>query len=126
MEYNLRKPNTKDLFIACKIASGIGVKNIYNCFNSDEIEDIKKLVKNQNEPEVEKIGYMVLASITDLILSKIEDVGTPLIKFMSNLSGLKVKEIEELSPAEFMEMLVKILKMPECMDFIKVVLKLSN
>ena len=45
---------------------------------------------------------------------------------MSNLSGLKVKEIEDLPPADFIDMAITIIKMPEFVDFIKVVLKSFN
>ena len=68
----------------------------------------------------------MVTSVCDLLLEKLEYIQEPLIKFMSNLSGLKVKEIENLPPAEFMEMAITIIKMPEFVDFIKVVLKSFN
>ena len=69
---------------------------------------------------------MVITSIVDLVLDKLEDIQQPLIKFMSLLSGLKVKDIEQLPPADFIEMAIAIIKMPEFVDFIKVVLKSLN
>lgn len=129
MEYTLRKPKATDIFVASKIFKVIGVKNISNCFNNEEIEEIKKLAKRKKENvevDEEKVGLMVITSICDLVLEKLEYVQEPLIKFMSNLSGLKVKEIEDLSPADFMEMAIEIIKMPEFVDFIKVVLKSFN
>ena len=67
-----------------------------------------------------------MVSLGDLILDKLEIIQEPLIKFMSNLSGLKVKEIEDLPPADFIDMAITIIKMPEFVDFIKVVLKSFN
>ena len=43
MEYTLRKPKATDIFVVSKIIKGIGLKNIKNCFNSDEINLIMKL-----------------------------------------------------------------------------------
>ena len=40
MEYTLRKPKATDLFVVSKIIKGIGLKNIADCFNSDEIKII--------------------------------------------------------------------------------------
>jgi hypothetical protein len=129
MEYTLRKPKATDLFVASKILKTIGVKNIYNCFNNEELEEIKTLAKSKKgnaDVNYEKVGLMVVTSVCDLLLEKLEYIQEPLIKFMSNLSGLKVKEIENLPPAEFMEMAITIIKMPEFVDFIKVVLKSFN
>lgn len=129
MEYTLRKPKATDLFVASKILKTIGAKNIYNCFNNEELEEIKTLAKSKKgnaDVNYEKVGLMVVTSVCDLLLEKLEYIQEPLIKFMSNLSGLKVKEIENLPPAEFMEMVITIIKMPEFVDFIKVVLKSFN
>lgn len=129
MEYILRKPKATDLFVASKILKTIGAKNIYNCFNNEELEEIKTLAKSKKgnaDVNYEKVGLMVVTSVCDLLLEKLEYIQEPLIKFMSNLSGLKVKEIENLPPAEFMEMAITIIKMPEFVDFIKVVLKSFN
>lgn len=129
MEYTLRKPKATDLFVASKILKTIGAKNIYNCFNNEELEEIKTLAKSKKgnaDVNYEKVGLMVVTSVCDLLLEKLEYIQEPLIKFMSNLSGLKVKEIENLPPAEFMEMAIAIIKMPEFVDFIKVVLKSFN
>lgn len=129
MEYTLRKPRATDVFVASKIFKAIGVKNITKCFNNEEIEEIKNLAKAKKENtnvDYEQVGLMVVTSICDLVLEKLEDIQEPLIKFMSNLSGLKVKEIEVLPPADFMEMAIAIIKMPEFVDFIKVVLKSFN
>ena len=127
MEYTLRKPKATDIFVASKIFKGIGIKNIANCFNSDEVNEIKKIANSKKEDtDYTKVGIMIVTTLADLILDKLEIVQDPLIKFMSNLSGLEIKEIEDLSPAEFMEMAIKIIKMPEFVDFIKVVLKSFN
>lgn len=125
MEYKLRKPKASDLFVVSKILKEIGVKNLANCFNAEEYDEIKKVAKSDN-PDYEKVGIMVVTSLCDLILDRLEDIQEPLIKFMSNLSGLKTKELEDLPPADFAEMAIDIIKMPEFMDFIKVVLKSFN
>lgn len=129
MEYTLRKPIATDIFVVSKILKGIGVKNIANCFTNDEVEELQKIIKDKTELkdiDYTKAGIIVVTSICDLVLDKLEDIQQPLIKFMSLLSGLKVKDIETLPPADFIEMAIAIIKMPEFVDFIKVVLKSLN
>ena len=129
MEYNLRKPIATDIFVVSKILKGIGVKNIVECFTNGDVIELQKIIKDKTElkdDDYTKAGIMVVSSIVDLVLDKLEDIQQPLIKFMSLLSGLKVKDIEQLPPADFIEMAIAIIKMPEFVDFIKVVLKSLN
>ena len=69
---------------------------------------------------------MVMLSIGDLIFEKMEDIQTDLFKFIANLTGLKVKEVEDLSLVDTANIVMAIIKKPDFVDFIKVVLKSFN
>lgn len=128
MEYEIRKPKATDLPVACKILKGIGLKNIAKCFNNDDIEVFKKSIsgKEVTDEMLNKAGLMVILSIGDLIFEKMEDIQVDLFRFISNLTGLKVKEVENLSLTDLANIVIAILKEPDFTDFIKVVLKLSK
>ena len=128
MEYEIRKPKATDLPVACKILKGIGLKNIVKCFNNDDIEVFKKSIsgKEVTDEMLNKAGLMVILSIGDLIFEKMEDIQVDLFRFISNLTGLKVKEVEDLSLTDLANIVIAILKEPDFTDFIKVVLKLSK
>ena len=128
MEYTLRKPKATDIFVVSKIIKGIGLKNISNCFNSDEINLIRKSVAGDKltDDVLYKIGANIMLSIGDLILEKLDIVKDDVIKLMSNLSGLKTKDVEDLPLVTFTEMFMDIIKEPDFSDFIKVVLKSFN
>lgn len=128
MEYEIRKPKATDLPVACKILKGIGLKNIAKCFNNDDIEVFKKSIsgKEVTDEMLNKAGLMVMLSIGDLIFEKMEDIQVDLFRFISNLTGLKVKEVEDLSLTDLANIVIAILKEPDFTDFIKVVLKLSK
>lgn len=128
MEYEIRKPKATDLPVACKILKGIGLKNIAKCFNNDDIEVFKKSIsgKEVTDEMLNKAGLMVILSIGDLIFEKMEDIQVDLFRFISNLTGLKVKEVEDLSLTDLANIVIAILKEPDFTDFIKVVLKLSK
>lgn len=128
MEYTLRKPKATDIFVVSKIIKGIGLKNISNCFNSDEINLIRKSVSGDKltDDVLYKIGANIMLSIGDLILEKLDIVKDDVIKLMSNLSGLKTKDVEDLPLVTFTEMFMDIIKEPDFSDFIKVVLRSFN
>ena len=125
MEYTLRKPKATDLFVVSKIIKGIGLKNIADCFNSDEIKVIRNSVSGEkvSSETLNQAGITIVLSIGELILNRLDNVKNDVIKFMSCLSGLKIKEVEDLPITEFAEMLMAIIKEPDFVDFIKVVLK---
>ena len=128
MEYTLRKPKATDLFVVSKIIKGIGLKNIADCFNSDEIKVIRNSVSGEkvSSETLNQAGITIVLSIGELIFDRLDDVKDDVIKFMSCLSGLKIKEVEDLPITEFAEMLMAIIKEPDFVDFIKVVLKSFN
>ena len=128
MEYEIRKPKATDLPVACKIIKGIGLKNIAKCFSNDDIELFKKSIsgKEVTDEMLNKAGLMVMLSIGDLIFEKMEDIQVDLFRLISNLTGLKVKEVENLSLTDLANIVIAILKEPDFTDFIKVVLKLSK
>lgn len=128
MEYTLRKPKATDLFVVSKIIKGIGLKNIADCFNSDEIKVIRNSVSGEkvSSETLNQAGITIVLSIGELILDRLDDVKDDVIKFMSCLSGLKIKEVEDLPITEFAEMLMAIIKEPDFVDFIKVVLRSFN
>lgn len=128
MEYTLRKPKATDLFVVSKIIKGIGLKNIVDCFNSDEIKVIRNSVSGEkvSSETLNQAGITIVLSIGELILNRLDNVKNDVIKFMSCLSGLKIKEVEDLPITEFAEMLMAIIKEPDFVDFIKVVLKSFN
>ena len=128
MNYELRKPKATDIFVVTKIIKGVGLKNIANCFNSDNLNLIKKSVSGDKVTDevLYKAGATIMLSIGDLVLDKLDIVKDDVIKLMSCLSGLKTKDIEDLPLVDFIEMLMAIIKEPDFVDFIKVVLKSFN
>lgn len=134
MEFTIRKPKATDIFVVGKILKKIGLKNIAKCFEDEELNDLRKSFNSDNNQDgsnnqdelVSKAGMLVVLSIGDLVLEKLEDVQDDVFKFMSNLTGLKVKEVEDLSPSDFYKAFMTIVKEPDFLDFIKVVLKSFN
>lgn len=132
MEFTIRKPKATDIFVVGKIIKKIGLKNIAKCFEDEELAELRKSFNSDNDNDnnqdelVSKAGMLVVLSIGDLVLEKLEDVQDDVFKFMSNLTGLKVKEVEDLSPSDFYKAFMTIVKEPDFLDFIKVVLKSFN
>ena len=59
--------------------------------------------------------------IADVLLNNIPKCENDFYKFLANISDLKVDEIKKLKPADFMGMIIDVIKKEEFKDFFKVV-----
>ena len=127
MTYELRNPQASDLFVVSKIIKAIGLKNVANCFNNEEIKAFKDKITERGTPasdeELQKAGLMMMTSIGELIFEKLDIVQEDIFKFLSNLSGLSMDDVKSMDIVEFAEMVMTVIKNPKFADFIKVVLK---
>lgn len=127
MAYELRNPQASDLFVVSKIIKVVGIKNIANCFKSEEIDAFKAKIADGNTPateaEVAEAGTIIMTSIGELVFDKLDIVQEDVFKFMANLSGLTVDEVKSMDIVEFAEMFMEIIKNPKFADFIEVVLR---
>ena len=123
----MRKLKATDLFAVSKIIKTIGVDDIINCFSSKEIKDLAKTMsegdKKYTDGDVREVGAVIVKNICTLIFDKLDLIENDLMKFISSVTGLSIKEVEDLPLNEFAEVVVKIIKNPDFVDFIKVVLK---
>ena len=141
MEFTVRKPKATDLFVVSKIIRGIGLNNIKECFSSIDIMSLRNAMMKENETvdelgnithtefsneQLSRAGVVVVTSIADLILEKMDVIQNDVFKYMSNVTGLDVKVVEDLPITDFAEILMAIIKEPDFVDFIKVVLKSFN
>ena len=82
--------------------------------------------KKYTDGDVREVGAVIVKNICTLIFDKLDLIENDLMKFISSVTGLSIKEVEDLPLNEFAEVVVKIIKNPDFVDFIKVVLKSFN
>ena len=121
----LREIKTSDMFTMITILNKIGVKEIKNLITPDKIQSLTKKEDDQDLTTV--LGFNLIMEVAGLILGNLPACEQDVYRFVSGLSGLKVQEIADLPPAEFADIVIRIIKKPEFMDFFKVVSRsLSN
>lgn len=113
--FELRKLEAKDIAPMASIINRIGWKQFKAVFQSDDGKDMTDLTA---------LGMTVAFDIVGIVLANYEWVQQDVFRFLSSLSGLEVKQIESLSPAEFAEMVIAVVQKEEFKDFFTVVSKL--
>ena len=111
----LRKLEAKDIAPMASIITKMGWKEFKETFQSSGMKDT-------TDPNV--LGMAVAFDIAGIVLANYEKCQQDVFGFLSSLSGLKVKQIESLSPADFAEMVIELVQKEEFKDFFTVVSKL--
>lgn len=119
MEYELRTLCSKDIFPMFKIISAIGVREFKECFSSD---DVKKAASEN--PDYAAVGMGIFIDIAGIVMSNVPKCENEIYTFLTNISNLTRKQIEEMSISDFAQMIIDVIQKPEFKDFIGVVSKL--
>ena len=120
MEYEMRKLQATDLFSVVKILNGIGLKNVREAINIDEINDIRKgMTKDNSEVITSQIGLNVVMSIATVILENLPKIENDLYNFIGSVIDVKPKDVAKMDMGDFMDVLITIIQKEEFKDFFK-------
>lgn len=139
--YQLRELCADDIFPMFTILRKIGIREFKDCFSKETIENLVEVFMNgakakdkaEGEGESTQDNTLVVAGISimpsvldivDVLLANIPKCENDLYKFLANISNLKVEEIKKLRMADFVGMIVDVIKKEEFKDFFKVVSEL--
>ena len=120
MEHNMRNLQATDIFSVVKILNGIGLKNIKESIDFEEINKIRKVMTEDNADAVtSQVGVNVVMSIATVILENLPNVESDLYNFIGSVIDMKAKEVAKMDMGEFMDILVTIIQKEEFKDFFK-------
>jgi hypothetical protein len=129
--YTLRDLCAKDIFPMTKIIRKIGLKDIGQCFDPEEIKAITgSLSESENGEEksvdeiAETVGISVVLKIVDVVLENLSAAEQEIFGFLAGIAGMTADDVACLPMDVFFEMLVDIFKKKEFVGFMKVVSKL--
>ena len=125
--YELRDLMADDLFIVVNIISKIGVKEFKACFESEEVKAavlsvMKKTdgdgkARTYGEGDIVSIGVSVALDIAAILMANIGKCKSDIYALLSNLSGMKEKEIAKLPLKTFTDMIFDLVRKKEFADF---------
>lgn len=118
----LRELEAVDMFTVSTILSKIGIRKIKDCFNNPEIANA---IANKNTANLaEVVGVNVAFDIAGIILENLESCKDDIFKLLGRLTGTDKTKVAKLPPADFMELIIEVVRKKEFRDFISVVSKL--
>ena len=132
MKYEMRNLQASDIFSVVKILNGIGLNNVKEAINIEELNNIRKRMtednseddsENNSEDNSEKVysqvGVKVVMSVATVILENLPKVENDLYTFVGSVIGVKAKDVAKMDMGEFMDVLITIIQKEEFKDFFK-------
>lgn len=110
--FALRKLAAKDIAPMASIISKMGWGQFKSAFQTVDPKDMG---------DVTAMGMAVAFDIVGIVLANYEKCQSDVFSFLASLSGLKVKQIESLPPADFAAMVIAVVQKEEFKDFFTVV-----
>ena len=118
MNFELRELKATDLFGMVKILNGIGLSEIKEAININEIKNARKNVTDDNQTDIwSEIGVNVVMSVLGVVLNNIPRVEKELYSFIGGVANLKPTQVANLGIVDFTDLLIAIFKKEEFKDF---------
>ena len=118
MKYEMRNLQATDIFSVVKILNGIGLKNIKEAINIEEINSIRKGMTEDNINTItSQVGLSVILSIVTVIFENLPKVETDIYKFIASVIDTSPEEVEKLDMGDFMDVIIAIIQKEEFKDF---------
>lgn len=119
MTYELRKMTSADIFPICTIIKKIGIDEVKKMVSSPELMKMVSDTKGK-EDQATAVGMSFMIDIASLIVGNLPKCETELYKFLASMAKTTEKELREISPADFLELVIAVIKHEDFKDFFKV------
>ena len=120
MEYTMRNLQATDIFLVVKILNGIGLKNVKEAIDFEEINKIRKGLTEDNADVItSQVGLNVVMSLATVIIENLPKVENELYNFIGSVIDVKAKDVAKMDMGEFMDVIITIIQKEEFKDFFK-------
>ena len=116
MEFELRRMTSADIFPMCTIIKKIGIDEVKKIINSPELMSLVSNSKGKDD-RTTAIGMSFMLDIASLIVGNIPKIEADLYKFLASMSKMTEKELRDISPADFLDLIVAVIKHEDFKDF---------
>lgn len=118
MNFELRKMTSADIFPMCTIIKKIGIDEVKKMINSPELIAMVSDSKGKEDKST-AIGMSFMLDIASLIIGNIPKCENDLYKFLASIAKTTEKELREISPADFLDLVIAVIKHEDFKDFFK-------
>lgn len=133
MEFEIRELQARDIAPMTRILSNIGIKQIASSLSPDSLREIVAASVQDEEADegkggegakegltrTEEIGMNIMLEVASVLCANFDKAESDLFSFMASMSGMKQKEVSELSLADTFDLMLAIVTSDGFSDFFK-------
>ena len=119
MKFELRKMTSTDIFPMCTIIKKIGIDEVKKMMSSPDLMALVSDSKGK-EDRATAVGMSFMLDIASLIVGNLPKCEADLYKFLASMAKTTEKELREISPADFLELVIAVIRHEDFKDFFKV------
>ena len=112
MKYELRRMTSYDIFPICTIIQKTGVDEDKQILRSSELQEMIK-----TKDKADSIGLAFLLDLASLVIGNLPKCEADLYKFLASMTKASEKELKEISPADFLDLIIAVIKHEDFKDF---------
>lgn len=120
--YTFRKLTSADIFPVCNIISKIGIRELKDCFNNQDITALA-LNNKTNNNAMFALGANIAFDVAGVVFANMPKCEKEIYKFLASVTDLTEKDLRNMPPADFADIIINFFKKEELQDFMKVVSK---
>lgn len=114
MEFTLRRMTSADIFPMCTIIKKIGIDEVKKIVNSP---DMREMVGKGDKVDATSVGMSFMLDVASLVVGNLPKCETDLYKFLASMTKMSEKELRDISPAEFLDLIIAVVKHEDFKDF---------
>ena len=114
MEFTLRRMTSADIFPICTIIKKIGIDEVKKIVNSPEM---REMIGKGDKVDATSIGMSFMLDVASLVVGNIPKIETDLYKFLASMTKMSEKELRDISPADFLDLIIAVVKHEDFKDF---------
>lgn len=116
-KYSIRPLRAKDVGPMVRIVSKIGLREFKDVISVDAITTMVEKAGGDEEKAVNIVGFGAVLDAAGIVCENFDKAEADIFKFLASVSGLTVKEVEELPIADLFELVYAVFKAPDFGDF---------
>lgn len=115
-EYELRRMTSADIFPICTIIKKVGIDEVKKILNSPEM---REMIGRGDKADATSVGMSFMLDIASLVVGNLPKCEADLYKFLASMTKTSEKELRETSPADFLNIIVMVIRHEDFKDFFK-------
>ena len=116
-KFAIRPLRAKDVAPVVRIVSKIGLREFKDVLSLEAVSAFVERAEGDEDAAVSLVGVGAVVDAAGIVCENFDKAEADIFKFLASVSGLNLKEVEDLPIADLFELVFAVFKAPDFGDF---------